>query len=115
MVAIESPAEYVQSYLDSEIQLHELEDKLAPILWGIEDCNDVVFGAFVGRIHSLIAEYSNGDRTHSSLCEELAKTIRPFVQRKVHARSIQIVVGTPSKFGATSTSSSVPVDLDAVA
>ena len=78
-----SPLEQIQDsvrrYIDREIQLHELEDIMLPLLWDMDGDHPSRAVELAGRAHNLIAEYAKGDRSEASLREELAKPIRPFV------------------------------------
>lgn len=71
--------EHLLQYLNGQIKLHEFEDWFAPILWHIDECRDEHTIEMAGAIHILLAEFSCGDRTATSLREELARIVAPLV------------------------------------
>jgi hypothetical protein len=72
---------HLAEYLDGNIELHELEDRLVPMLWDLHENSDEQARELVGEVEILIAEASRGDRPPDSLRNELREVAtRPFVE-----------------------------------
>lgn len=64
-------------YLNGACTLQEFEDWFMPLLWDLADGDDSEPRKLAGAIAGLIAEYSNGGLSESSLREELADIAAP--------------------------------------
>ena len=76
---LEQIQDSLRRYIDREIELHELENVLLPLIWDMDSSQSSEAVKLGGRAHNVIAEFAKGDRSEASLREELAKTVRPFV------------------------------------
>lgn len=65
-------------YVDGKLSLHEFEDWFVPVLWDLAEGDDEESRRLAGTVSNLIAEYSDGLRSETSLRRELEKNIRPF-------------------------------------
>lgn len=65
-------------FVDGKLSLHEFEDWFVPVLWDLAESDDGESRSLAGAVSNLIAEYSDGLRSETSLRRELEKNIRPF-------------------------------------
>lgn len=85
-------------WTDGKISLSEFEDWFVPETWNIHKANDLEAEDLVDEIELSLSEYSGGYLSVGELkkrLKDLAHIATPFVPRRVYAKSIIMVSGTP--------------------
>lgn len=67
--------EIITAYLNNELEVRDVQNKLAEIIWDVEDVFDRATQQFTYSVALLISEFTAGHRTEVNFKEELTKLL----------------------------------------